>query len=184
MARSAIAKIGKQAIAEDCMISKKVVQEQQAVVATMEQHGLVSVQDGGLYLSSLAIATVLQLSNAVPAADGAEPTAFELRYSLRKSGWEPVDVAAACSVSERRMMRVQCRGYFKLLAQNHRQLIALTEQNAFSHSQRQKYYDSVAQLCTACPFATCFDMCAQGCALSQSLAGRNVRCCSKRPGPR
>ena len=153
-ARSAIAAVGKQAAAQDCMIPQTVLDEQQAVVATMEQHGLVSVQDGGTFLSSLAIATVLQLSGGVPSADGSEPTALELRHALQQCGWEMVDVAATCSVSEKRMMRVQCRGYFKLLKQTRSQLQALTEQNAFSHSQRQRYYDAVSQLCAARPFAS------------------------------
>ena len=119
----------------------------------MEQHGLVSTQDGNMFLSSLSLATVLQLEEPVLATTRADSTAFELRHFLCLNGWETVDSPAACSVRGRRMMRVQCRGYFMQLKHFFSQTSILTDVNAFSHNQRQRYYDAIAMLCSKDPFA-------------------------------
>ena len=138
------------------MISREMVEghaNHQQILSVMQQHGLVSVQDGQVFLSALAVATVLELDEPVPASRDSEPTAFELRHRLCKDGWEAVNVPSTCSVADKRMMRVQCHGYFSLLLQHVEKLRSLTEQNCFSHNQRQRYYDAVALLVKASPFA-------------------------------
>ncbi|CAE6937046.1 RSN1 [Symbiodinium microadriaticum] len=115
--RSEIQKIGMVAVSQNCMVPRHIVEggKLEAELSLMREHGLTSLQDGKLYLTSFALATTLVLSRPVTVDVDARETALELREALLERGWATSDVAGSCAVRDKKMMRVQHAEYYSLL---------------------------------------------------------------------
>ena len=125
----------------------------EAELSLMREHGLTSLQDGKLYLTSCALATTLVLGRPVRVYADTRETALELRESLLERGWATRDVAGSCAVRDKQMMGVQHAEYYKLLLNYEEQILLLTEQNSFSHNQKKLYSDALVLICQREPFA-------------------------------
>ena len=143
------------AVSQNCMVPRHIVEggKLEAELSLMREHGLTSLQDGNLYLTSFALATTLVLSRPVSVDVDARETALELREALLERGWATSDVAGSCAVRDKKMMRVQHAEYYSLLLNYERQILLLAEQNSFSHNQKKLYYAALLLICQCEPFA-------------------------------
>ena len=151
--REIISAIGKASVQRDCIVPETIEQRHSHVVAAMEKHGLLYRNSNRSDCSLSSMATVSVTSLSQPLLVRQEPlTAFEGRLSLVQDGWELVDSAYGCSIGEQRMMKFQCAEYYNLLRLSRNQLLILTGENAFSHSQKWNYYRVVQTICSKVPF--------------------------------
>ncbi len=151
--RAIISAIGKASVQRDCTIPETIERLHSHAVAAMEKYGLLYRNSNRPDCSLSSMATVSVTSLSQPLLVRQEPlTAFEGRLSLVQDGWELVDVARECSIGNQRMMRFQCAQYYNLLRLNRNQLLILTEENSFSHSQKWNYYTVVHTMCSKVPF--------------------------------
>ena len=151
--RTTISAIGRASVQRDCVVPRNVRQAHTTEVAVMERFGLVfkhSAQ-GHVCLASTTTMSITSLSAPIPVKK--KPyTAYEGRANLVSVGWTTVESAYDCSVEGRRMMQFQCAGYYSLLDERYDQVLALTGENSFSHSQKHGYYSAVRAVCSVTPF--------------------------------
>lgn len=157
--RNNISAIGRACVDRTGIVPPALVQRHQREVAAMQRHGLVFLNSttGFWSLSSMATVSITSLEHPVlvAASDDSSMTAFEGRAKLLRQGWEVCEFAINCSVSRKRMMKFQCREYYRVLIMHFEMVSNLAAEQCFSHSQKHGYYDVISAVCAATPFEPC-----------------------------